>query len=149
MSARLLALLVALLLCGCAGATDPAPPAVPVGPSEAKAQPPSGRTTSAATSDATQPTEIPAKKSTDLPGEVDHSCQTDADCMVKDIGNCCGYYPACVNRDSPTFPEQVKAQCAAEGISSVCGFPSVSGCQCIDHRCEAITGPGAGTVDER
>jgi hypothetical protein len=148
MSARLLALLVALLLCGCAGATDPAPPTVPVGPSEAKAQPQSGRIASAATDEATKPDPSP-DKSTTAPGDVDYTCQTNADCAVKDIGNCCGYYPACVNRNSPTFPDQVKAQCAAEGMMSVCGFPSISGCQCVDNRCEAVSGPDAGAVDER
>lgn len=70
-------------------------------------------------------------------GEVDTSCSVDADCAVKDVGNCCGYYPACVNVDSPTFPEQVKARCEREGISSVCGFPEIRGCQCVEGRCAA------------
>ena len=73
-------------------------------------------------------------------GEVDYSCQTDADCTIKNVGNCCGYYPACVNVDSPTFPEQVMADCAATGRSGVCGFPSISGCQCVEGRCEGIRG---------
>lgn len=73
-------------------------------------------------------------------GEVDYSCTTDADCAVKDVGNCCGYYPACVNADSPTFPEQVKAACAASGTAGICGFPSISGCQCVEGRCENISG---------
>jgi len=72
--------------------------------------------------------------------EVDYSCATDADCTVKDVGNCCGYYPACVNVDSPTFPDQVKAECARSGTMSVCGFPAIEGCQCVDNRCQ----PGAG-----
>ena len=72
-------------------------------------------------------------------GNVDYSCTTDADCTVKDVGNCCGYYPACVNVDSPTFPEQVKAACAESGTAGICGFPSISGCQCVENRCKAIT----------
>ena len=68
---------------------------------------------------------------------VDYSCTTDADCAVKDVGNCCGYYPACVNVDSPTFPERVKAQCAKEGMSSICGFPTIESCVCKAGRCEA------------
>lgn len=71
---------------------------------------------------------------------VDYSCRTDADCTIKNVGNCCGYYPACVNVDSPTFPEQVQAECAASGLSSICGFPSLTGCQCVDNRCEGVTG---------
>lgn len=74
------------------------------------------------------------------PGTVDYSCTTDADCAVKDIGNCCGYHPACVNVDSPTFPEQVKADCAKNDTMSVCGFRELSGCQCVDGRCQGIEG---------
>ncbi len=67
---------------------------------------------------------------------VDRSCTTDADCTVKNVGNCCGYYPACVNVDSPTDPEGVQAQCAAEGRMGVCGFPEISGCQCVQGTCQ-------------
>jgi len=71
------------------------------------------------------------------PGEVDYSCTTDADCAVKDVGSCCGYYPACVNTNSPTFPEQVKAECAQNDMQSVCGFRDIQGCACVEGRCEA------------
>ncbi|HJT98528.1 MAG TPA: hypothetical protein VJ696_09455, partial [Rhodanobacteraceae bacterium] len=54
--------------------------------------------------------------------EVDYTCRTDADCAVKDVGNCCGRYPACVNRESPTFPDRVKAECAKKGEMGICGF---------------------------
>jgi hypothetical protein len=70
-------------------------------------------------------------------GEIDYSCTTDADCAVKDIGNCCGYYPACVNANSPTFPEQVKAECAKNDMQSICGFREIEGCVCLEGRCEA------------
>lgn len=73
------------------------------------------------------------------PAEVDYSCRVDADCAVKDVGNCCGRYPACVNRDSPTFPEQVAAECARTGMSGVCGYPEISGCRCVEQRCAAVT----------
>lgn len=69
---------------------------------------------------------------------VRYDCRSDADCAVKDVGNCCGYYPACVNRDSPTFPERVRAACEAEGIAGVCGFPVIQGCRCVESRCEAV-----------
>lgn len=71
-------------------------------------------------------------------GEVDFSCRTDADCAIKNVGNCCGYYPACVNIDSPTFPEAVMAQCAAEDRMAVCGFPDIAGCQCVEGRCQPL-----------
>lgn len=73
-----------------------------------------------------------------IPGEVDFSCRTDADCAVKNVGNCCGYYPACVNVDSPTFPEQVMAECARNEMMAVCGFRDISGCQCVEGRCQAL-----------
>lgn len=85
--------------------------------------------------------DLPADKEAS-PGEIDFSCRSDADCVVKNVGNCCGYYPACVNADSPTFPEQVMAQCQREGLSSICGFPEISACQCIEGRCEAAAAEG-------
>ena len=59
---------------------------------------------------------------------------------MKNVGNCCGYYPACVNVDSPTDPEGVRARCAKEGRVSVCGFPVISACVCRQGQCEAETG---------
>ncbi len=69
--------------------------------------------------------------------QVDRSCRVDADCMVKDVGNCCGYYPACVNRDSPTFAEQVRQQCEKSGSAGICGFPEIEGCVCTNGQCAA------------
>lgn len=68
---------------------------------------------------------------------IDASCRTDADCTVKDVGNCCGYYPACVNVNSPTDPKGVQADCAKKGMMSVCGFPEISSCSCKQGKCEA------------
>lgn len=76
--------------------------------------------------------------------QLDRSCRTDADCTVKNVGNCCGAYPACVNRNSPTDPAAVQAQCQREGRSSVCGFKEVSGCQCVQGQCQDVSdGPVA------
>lgn len=80
------------------------------------------------------------------PPELDSSCRTDADCAVKDVGSCCGYQPACVNRDSPTDPAAVRAQCQRQGMASVCGFREVTACSCNAGRCEAA---GAGMPVER
>ncbi|SDD35035.1 hypothetical protein SAMN04488509_102110 [Aquimonas voraii] len=77
-----------------------------------------------------------------MPAEPDRRCSTDADCVVKNVGNCCGYYPACVNAQAPTFPEQVKAACEAQGLSSICGFQDITACACIEGRCEAAPGGG-------
>lgn len=77
--------------------------------------------------------------------EVDYSCQAAADCEIKNIGNCCGAYPACVNKDSPTFPAQVRAECEKEGRMGVCGFPVIASCDCVENRCTNVTGPGTGS----
>jgi len=71
------------------------------------------------------------------PGDVDASCRTDADCTVKNVGNCCGYYPACVNVDSKPDPQAVQAKCAKDGMASVCGFPEIASCSCRQGRCAA------------
>lgn len=68
---------------------------------------------------------------------VDYTCTTSADCAVKNVGNCCGAMPACVNKDSPTDPQGVQAQCAASGRMGVCGFADVTACQCVSGRCES------------
>ncbi|MFP7724890.1 hypothetical protein [Lysobacter sp. D1-1-M9] len=67
---------------------------------------------------------------------LDRSCHRDADCTIKNVGNCCGEYPACVNVDSPTDPAGVQARCAAQGMVSTCGFPAISSCQCVQGECE-------------
>ena len=73
------------------------------------------------------------------PVVLNRSCKTDADCTVKNVGNCCGYYPACVNVDAKTNPEAVQAQCAKSGMASVWGFPEISGCTCVKGQCAANT----------
>lgn len=77
------------------------------------------------------------------PGEVDFSCKNNSDCKIKDVGSCCGYRPACVNKDSKTFPAKVKAQCAKDGMAGICGFPSISSCTCTNNKCEGVSGPGS------
>lgn len=127
-----------------------APPPPP--PREAPAQAPfqfeDGRGTSGtcgASSDAGCSAPAPASDEVAdkaMPAEPDRRCSTDADCAVKDVGNCCGYYPACVNAQADTFPEQVKAACEAQGLSSICGFQDITACACIEGRCEAAPGGG-------
>lgn len=96
-------------------------------PASAPGHPPAGRSANAAQA-------TPVKSGSVV---LDMSCKTDADCAVKDVGNCCGYYPACVNKDSPTDPAGVRAQCQSKGMAGVCGFPSITSCQCRSGRCAA------------
>ena len=74
---------------------------------------------------------------------VDSSCQVDADCVVKNVGNCCGYYPACVNVKAEPDPEAVSKKCAADGMASICGFPDISACSCVNNVCQPHGGSGS------
>ncbi|HPF72739.1 MAG: hypothetical protein H7A20_03405 [Rhodanobacteraceae bacterium] len=74
---------------------------------------------------------------------VDYHCESDEQCVIKDIGSCCGYRPACVNIDSPTDPAGVKAACERDGTMSICGFPAINACQCVANRCEGVSGSNA------
>ncbi|MGH8105283.1 MAG: hypothetical protein ACREO1_08905 [Arenimonas sp.] len=90
------------------------------------------------------------EKTTDgKPGEVNFSCNKDSDCKIKDVGSCCGYRPACVNKDSKTFPAEVKAECAKKGMAGICGFPSISSCTCTNNKCEGVTGGAGGMAEEK
>jgi hypothetical protein len=75
---------------------------------------------------------------------VNRSCQSDADCAVKDVHNCCGYYPACVNRNAATDPERVRNLCAASDMTSICGFPDIKSCACVQGSCQASESSGGG-----
>lgn len=70
----------------------------------------------------------------------DRSCRTSADCAVKNVGNCCGMMPACVNKDAAVDPAAVKAQCEREGRMSICGFTDVQACACVAGTCEDAGG---------
>lgn|SRR5690554_5927522 len=72
---------------------------------------------------------------------VDRSCRVAADCAVKNVGNCCGYQPACVNRDAAVDPDAVRAACERAGMASVCGWQDIQACDCVQARCEAVAGP--------
>jgi hypothetical protein len=80
----------------------------------------------------------PQKGAAAVEPAVDYRCTADTDCEVKNVGNCCGYYPACVNRASPTFPDRVKAECTKKGMMGVCGFPELAGCSCVEGRCTDV-----------
>ena len=64
-------------------------------------------------------------------------CESDSDCVVKNVGSCCGYMPQCVHKDVQTFPEQVKALCEKEGRSSICGFQEPAACSCVENQCRS------------
>lgn len=67
-------------------------------------------------------------------------CNTDTDCTVKDVHNCCGYYPRCVNKRYTPDIEAVRRECAEEGVASVCGYSEISSCECVEKACTSMQG---------
>ena len=67
-------------------------------------------------------------------------CNKDSDCMIKDVRNCCGYYPKCVNKDYIPDIEAVERECREKGVASICGFPEIKECKCVQNKCESIEG---------
>lgn len=79
---------------------------------------------------------LPAER---MAAKIDRSCRTDADCAVKDVRNCCGAMPTCVNADAKIDPARVQEDCKRGGGFAVCGFPAIEGCKCAKGECVAIT----------
>lgn len=118
---------------GDVGVTTPDPAAPP-----AAAAPAAGKAPLDAPpmSDPLPPEPLPARAAS----APDRSCRSDADCAVKDVGSCCGAMPACVNVNARPDPAAVQAQCAKQGMSSICGFKEVSGCSCVAGTCQDVAG---------
>lgn len=86
---------------------------------------------------------LPAERVPDgsaAPAALDRSCRTSADCVVKNVGSCCGAMPSCVNANAKPDPAAVQAQCARNGMSSICGFKEVTGCSCVVGTCQDEAG---------
>ena len=75
------------------------------------------------------------KKLEEYNQSIDKSCQQDSDCTVKNVGNCCGYYPACTHVDAQANPYFVSKTCEEYGIAGICGFPSIEACKCQNNKC--------------
>lgn len=138
------AALTALLLVGC---TAPTPSSdAPKAPAAKRTAPPPASQPTAPAPAPTPNAQIPdtmERASTINASNPNRSCKTNSDCAVKDVGNCCGTYPMCVGKDAKTDPAAVRAQCAKDGMASVCGFQEVSGCQCVKGQCENISNGAA------
>ncbi len=65
-------------------------------------------------------------------------CNTDVDCEIKNVGNCCGYFPQCVNANYEPNLTKVQEVCFEEGIVSVCGWEEIKGCKCVDNQCQDL-----------
>jgi len=84
------------------------------------------------------------------PVQIDRSCKADADCVIKDVGSCCGTFPSCVNRNSPADPAAVKAQCQKNGQTAAhCSRRVLEQCACRQGQCMAAgKTPVGGWVDD-
>jgi hypothetical protein len=91
---------------------------------------------SRASSDAGASADASARSNADA-GTDPFACQVAADCEIKNVGNCCGYYPRCVNKDAVFAP----AQCEP-GEGSVCGWPDIDECACRDNTCRSLQAGG-------
>ena len=65
-------------------------------------------------------------------------CESNSDCEIKNVGNCCGYYPLCVNSNYEPNITKVQQECFEQGIASVCGWTEIQGCECIENKCQDI-----------
>ncbi len=69
---------------------------------------------------------------------VDYACELDSDCEVRNVGNCCGYYPRCVSASFTPDLEAVAAYCEESGVMAVCGWPEITSCRCVDNTCRSL-----------
>jgi len=60
---------------------------------------------------------------------LDSSCKSDSECVVKNVGNCCGYYPMCTNKDSVLDPTEVASICSGQNNTD-CRLTIISYCRC-------------------
>ena len=67
-------------------------------------------------------------------------CSVNSDRVVKDVHNCCGYYPKCVNKDYIPNIASVEKECKEKGIVSICGFAEVKECRCEQNKCVSVEG---------
>ena len=72
----------------------------------------------------------------DYYNSIDYSCTLDVDCVVKDVGNCCGANPVCVNSGAIVDPDHVNQICTDNSLSSTCSIDVVVGCACVNNVCE-------------
>lgn len=76
---------------------------------------------------------------------LDSSCKASSDCVVKNVENCCGYYPLCVNKDAVLDNQEVADICLSSK-SEKCIPISISYCRCqrqgdsTRYKCVGFTG---------
>ena len=72
---------------------------------------------------------------TDSMPKVNYNCSTSSDCIEKNVGNCCGAYMECVNKDFEQDKEALSNWCQQNEIFGICGWTVIDFCVCEDGRC--------------
>ena len=76
---------------------------------------------------------------------LDSSCTMDNQCVVQNVGDCCGYFPMCINSDSVLVPSEVTDICANQKTTD-CKPMVISYCRCqkagsgTKKKCVGFTG---------
>ena len=81
-------------------------------------------------------TQAHADEMEDYLSSIDRSCIADGDCVIKDVHNCCGYYPQCVNKNAQVNPEMVTMICDKNQLGGICGSDTIKECECMKQKCK-------------
>ena len=153
----LIALMLVALLAGCPRTPDGASHDAAAAPTADKVSTQAAVAQAAVAQETVEQTHKPAPpKGGPLPPQrvietvqIDRSCRADADCVIKDVGSCCGAFPSCVNRNSPADPAAVKAACEKNGQAAHCSSRVLEQCACRQGQCMAAgKTPVGGWVDD-
>jgi len=72
---------------------------------------------------------------------IDYSCNVDADCEIKNAGDCCSIYAMrCTNKNAQVNPDYLNGLCDSVEGSRMCpaiGIMPIDYCECKDNRCFA------------
>jgi hypothetical protein len=66
-------------------------------------------------------------------GASPYACKANLDCVITNVGNCCGYYPRCANVNATFAPPACTG-----GQTGVCGFPTIDSCECRQNSCVSL-----------
>eukprot|EP00584_Thalassiosira_punctigera_P012256 CAMPEP_0172563668 /NCGR_PEP_ID=MMETSP1067-20121228/101467_1 /TAXON_ID=265564 ORGANISM="Thalassiosira punctigera, Strain Tpunct2005C2" /NCGR_SAMPLE_ID=MMETSP1067 /ASSEMBLY_ACC=CAM_ASM_000444 /LENGTH=114 /DNA_ID=CAMNT_0013354159 /DNA_START=34 /DNA_END=374 /DNA_ORIENTATION=+ len=75
---------------------------------------------------------------TSEPPAIETSCATNTDCAVKNVGNCCGSYLQCANKDFTPDLNATAEWCKANDIESECGWIDIRACVCEGGSCAGV-----------
>ncbi|MBS3074963.1 hypothetical protein J4429_00730 [Candidatus Pacearchaeota archaeon] len=71
----------------------------------------------------------------DYENSINYTCEQPEDCEIKDVRNCCGYHPECVNKNSIVNASLVKELCEHGAQTGLCGYKDIKSCKCEKNKC--------------